>query len=79
VFEVWPLAEPERSKRNGFDRGSSYMQVETAPRPKPDIRAEREEYTQLPTWQNTRPRGNQEPDRRDLERSIEKLEMLLGR
>jgi hypothetical protein len=30
-------------------------------------------------WRNTRPRGNPEPDRRDLERSLERLEMLLGR
>ena len=30
-------------------------------------------------WRNTRPRGNPEPDRRDLERSVERLEMLLGR
>jgi hypothetical protein len=33
----------------------------------------------LPTWRNTRPRGNPEPDRRDLERSVERFEMLLGR
>ena len=30
-------------------------------------------------FENTRPRGNPEPDRRDLERSVERLEMLLGR
>jgi hypothetical protein len=34
---------------------------------------------QLPTWQNTRPRGNAEPHRQDLERSIERFEALLGR
>jgi hypothetical protein len=33
----------------------------------------------LPTWQNTRPRGNPEPDKRDLERSRERFEALLGR
>lgn len=33
----------------------------------------------LPTWRNTRPRGNQEPHRADLERSVERFEMLLGR
>jgi hypothetical protein len=33
----------------------------------------------LPTWRNTRPRGNPETDRRDLERSVERFEMLLGR
>jgi hypothetical protein len=34
---------------------------------------------QLPTWRNTRPRGNPAPDRRDLERSRERFEALLGR
>jgi hypothetical protein len=34
---------------------------------------------QLPPWRNTRPRGNPEPDRRDLERSRERFEALLGR
>jgi hypothetical protein len=30
-------------------------------------------------WINTRPRENQQLDRRDLERSMERLEMVLGR
>jgi len=34
---------------------------------------------QLPTWRNTRPRGNPEPDRQDLQRSRERFEALLGR
>ena len=34
---------------------------------------------QLPTWKNTLPPGNQPVDRRDLERGIERMEMLLGR
>jgi hypothetical protein len=55
------------------------MQTKSAPRPAPRTRPEREPSRTLPTWQNTRPRGNQELDRRDLNRSIEKLEMLLGR
>jgi hypothetical protein len=33
----------------------------------------------LPTWRNTRPRGNPEPDQQDLERSRERFEALLGR
>jgi hypothetical protein len=33
----------------------------------------------VPTWRNTRPRGNPEPDRQDLERSRERFEALLGR
>jgi hypothetical protein len=39
----------------------------------------RETPEPLPTWQNTRPRANQEIDRRDLERSRERFEALLGR
>jgi hypothetical protein len=39
-------------------------------------RAERHE--DLPTWRRTRPRGNPEVDRADLERSTERLEKLLG-
>ena len=31
-----------------------------------------------PTWRKTTPRGNQEIDRADLERSTERLETLLG-
>jgi hypothetical protein len=30
-------------------------------------------------WRNTKPRGNPETDVRDLNRSIERFEMLLGR
>jgi hypothetical protein len=33
----------------------------------------------LPTWRNTRPRGNPQVDRTDLERSRERFEALLGR
>jgi hypothetical protein len=33
----------------------------------------------LPTWRNTRPRGNPETHRQDLERSRERFEALLGR
>jgi hypothetical protein len=31
-----------------------------------------------PTWLRTRPRGNPDVDRADMERSTERLEMLLG-
>jgi hypothetical protein len=33
----------------------------------------------LPTWRNTRPRGNPQTDKQDLERSRERFEALLGR
>jgi hypothetical protein len=33
----------------------------------------------LPTWRNTRPRGNPETDQSDLKRSRERFEALLGR
>jgi hypothetical protein len=35
-------------------------------------------HEEQPTWRRTRPRGNPEVDRADLERSTERLEMLLG-
>ncbi len=34
---------------------------------------------QLPTWKNTRPPDNQEIDRHDFERGLERMETLLGR
>jgi hypothetical protein len=58
------------------------MASQTDPRrePRPDAADRRpEEREQLPTWENTRPRANQEPDRDDLARSRERLEALLGR
>jgi len=46
---------------------------DTAPdRPRPDKTEEQ------PTWRRTTPRGNQEIHRADMERSTERLEMLLG-
>jgi len=44
------------------------------PRPRED--AERPD--DQPTWERTTPLGNPEVDRADLERSTERLEMLLG-
>jgi len=47
----------------------------------PDARArvrEEERHEDLPTWRKTRPRANPEVHRRDLDRSTERLEMLLG-
>jgi hypothetical protein len=45
---------------------------EPAPRERAQTREEQ------PTWERTRPRGNPDVDRADLERSTERLEMLLG-
>jgi len=36
------------------------------------------EHDNLPTWRRTTPRANPEVHRQDLERSTERLEMLLG-
>ena len=54
------------------------MEKQTArrERPQPQPRAERHE--DLPTWRRTMPRSNPEVHRADLERSTERLEMLLG-
>jgi hypothetical protein len=45
-------------------------------RPQAKERADRRQ--EQPTWRKTTPRGNQEIHRPDLERSTERLEMLLG-
>jgi hypothetical protein len=37
-----------------------------------------EHHDNLPTWRRTTPRANPEVHRGDLERSTERLEMLLG-
>jgi len=44
----------------------------------PQMRKTVERREEQPTWRRTRPRGNPEVDRADLERSTERLEMLLG-
>ena len=38
----------------------------------------RERHDDLPTWRRTAPRANPEVHAKDLERSTERLEMLLG-
>jgi hypothetical protein len=60
------------------------MATKTDRRPKsragnPPKRRPKDTPEPLPTWRNTRPRGNPEPDRQDLERSRERFEALLGR
>jgi hypothetical protein len=55
------------------------MRSDSAPRPAERPRRREEHRDQLPTCRNTRPRGNAEIDRRDLKRSTERFEMLLGR
>ena len=44
----------------------------------PRVRERGERHEELPTWRRTRPRANPEIHRADLERSTERLEMLLG-
>ena len=52
--------------------------TETARRPEVAARPEAA-HEPVPTWRNTRPRGNPETDRRDFERSVERMEAVLGR
>ena len=54
-------------------------QLKTAAGRPPPARHGGERREPLPTWRNTQPRGNPATDRRDLERSVQRLEMLLGR
>jgi hypothetical protein len=54
------------------------MDKRTAPDAQRHGRERGERYDELPTWRRTRPRANPEIHRADLERSTERLEMLLG-
>jgi hypothetical protein len=54
------------------------MDKDAARRKHPHVGKRAERQDDLPTWRKTRPRGNPEVDRADLERSTERLEMLLG-
>jgi hypothetical protein len=45
----------------------------------PDARQDKRPEEQLPTWRNTRPRGNPETDHPELERSRARMEAVLGR
>jgi hypothetical protein len=54
------------------------MEKRAARHERPQTRERVERHEDLPTWRKTRPRGNPEVDRADLERSTERLEMLLG-
>lgn len=54
------------------------MEKRTARHDKPQPRDRVERQDEQPTWRKTTPRGNQEIDRADMERSTERLEALLG-
>ena len=54
------------------------MQKEAARHEHSRSREHVERHEDLPTWRRTTPRANPEVHRADLERSTERLEMLLG-
>jgi hypothetical protein len=54
------------------------MDKHPARREQPREHGPAERHEDQPTWRRTRPRGNPEIHRADLERSTERLEMLLG-
>ena len=54
------------------------MEKRAARREEPRERSHAERHEDLPTWRRTRPRANPDVHRADLERSTERLEMLLG-
>ena len=54
------------------------MEKRTARTENPLPRERVERHEDQPTWRKTTPRGNQEIDRADMERSTERLETLLG-
>jgi len=55
------------------------MATKTDHRPESPRKPRPQASEQLPTWRNTRPRGNPDLDKQDLARSRERFEMLLGR
>jgi hypothetical protein len=54
------------------------MEKRTARHDRPQPRERAHSRNDQPIWEKTTPRGNQEVDRHDLNRSAERLEMLLG-
>jgi len=54
------------------------MNDQTARRDEPRAHDNADHREDQPTWRRTSPRGNQEIHRADMERSTERLEMLLG-
>lgn len=54
------------------------MDKHTPRRDQPHPSRGTDRHEDLPTWRRTRPRANPEVHRADLERSTERLEMLLG-
>jgi hypothetical protein len=58
--------------------GFGPMKKQAARRDQPRATEHVERHEDQPTWRKTRPRGNPEIHRADLERSTERLEMLLG-
>jgi hypothetical protein len=74
------LLEPEGLVIEGLDseEARNHMEKRTARHDSPPQRERAERHEDLPTWRRTRPPGNPEIDRADLERSTERLVMLLG-
>jgi hypothetical protein len=54
------------------------MEKRTARHDSPRPRERVDRHEDQPTWRRTSPRGNPEVDRADMQRSTERLEMLLG-
>jgi hypothetical protein len=54
------------------------MQKRNAADAQARVRERGERHDHQPIWRRTTPRGNQEVHRADMERSAERLEMLLG-
>jgi len=61
------------------DRNASCMHRTTQQRDETSRERPTDRPDELPIWRNTRPRGNPEPDRHDLERSVARMEAVLGR
>jgi hypothetical protein len=68
-----------RRERDSIPRRlGNLMEKRTARHDRPQPRERAQTHEDLPTWRRTSPRSNPEVDRTDLQRSTERLEMLLG-
>jgi hypothetical protein len=77
TFSPWLYRNARRGE--GLDSEEARnLEKRTARTENPLPRERVERHEDQPTWRKTTPRGNQEIDRADMERSTERLETLLG-
>ena len=74
--------DPRIGFPQALSRNASKMHRTSEERQKAQLeqpRGARRQEEQLPTWRNTRPRGNPETDHAELSRNQARMEAILGR